>query len=86
MFCRSLYILHVHHTALHKAALQAKMSVTRLLLAIADREMMQRDNDHLDHVYFVLEQLIGAGPKGIKNTSTTIDEVLYGHQPIPMHG
>jgi hypothetical protein len=76
-----MHLLHALHALLHKSALQANMSVFRPLIDIADCERKQCDNDNSDYLYAVLEQLIGAGPKGINNTSTTIDEVLYGAQP-----
>ena len=78
MFRTSVYLPKPLHYRLHKAASEVRTSVSRLLIDIVDREMAHCDLAKLDHVYAVLDQLIGAGPKGIKNLSTTIDDVLYG--------
>ena len=75
MFRASVYLPKPLHYRLLLAAREARRMVSRLLLYIADHEIQHRDKDYLEHLYAILDQLIGIGPKGIENTSSTIDDV-----------
>ncbi len=69
--------LYHHLTITAKAE---KTSVAALVRELLSKTLIAREEKQLDRVYRGLEQLQGIGSQDITDASTTINDLLYGHQ------
>jgi hypothetical protein len=77
MYRTSIYLPKPLHYRLQIAAREAKMSVSNLLIEIADQELARREHDRLNKVYESFDAMREQIKlKGI--TSASIDDLLYG--------
>ncbi len=57
-----------------------RTSVAALVRELLSKTLITREEKQLDRVYQGLAQLQGIGSQDITDASTTINELLYGHQ------
>jgi hypothetical protein len=80
MIRTSLLLPNTLHKRLLTVAKQEAMPLSSLARDLLDTALAKREQAQMKHVYEVLNQLEGIGPKGVTDASTTIDDVLYGEK------
>jgi hypothetical protein len=78
MMRTSLYLPPALHERLRIAGRQEKQAVSTLIRDLLDTALAAQENVRLDRMYKELSELSGAGEAGVRDTSTTLDETLYG--------
>jgi hypothetical protein len=82
MIRTSLLLPNTLHKRLLTVAKQEDTTLSSLARDLLDKALAKREQTQLKHMYEVLNQLEGIGPKGVTDASTTIDEVLYGEKGV----
>ncbi len=80
MLRTTLYLPETIHLRLKQVSKRQNTSISKLAANILDKALAQQETANLERIFNAFEQLEGVGGRGIKDASTTIDEVLYGEK------